>query len=87
MPAETVVRISHLRDHLGMACRHVARTDEPVVVRRYKREDVAIVPLWEWRFFKRIEAAIRDGRLPWNDALEKLSESGDDPLDVVPPAR
>lgn len=84
---EHVMNITNLRDGLGMVCQHVARTDEPVIVRRYKRQDVAIVPLWEWRFFKCIETAIRDGRLPWNDALEKLSESGDDPLDVVPPAR
>ena len=27
-------------------------------MQRYKEQDVAIVPLWEWRFLKRIEAAI-----------------------------
>jgi hypothetical protein len=69
--------ITNLRDRLGIVCQHVARTDEPVVVRRYKREDVAIAPLWDWRFFKRLEAAIRDGRLKWNDAL----------ADIMNPAR
>jgi hypothetical protein len=72
MATEHQMSITHLRDGLGIACQHVANTDEPIIVRRYKREDVAIVPLWEWRFFKRIEAAIRDGRLPWNDALAEL---------------
>lgn len=69
---EHVMNVTNLRDGLGMVCLHVARTDEPVIVRRYKRQHVAIVPLWEWRFFKRLEAAIRDGHLPWNDALADI---------------
>jgi len=71
---EHIVLITHLRDTLGIACQHVANTDEPIVVQRYKRRDVAIVPLWEWRFFKRLEAAIRDGRLPWAEALAEIME-------------
>jgi hypothetical protein len=74
---EHVMNITNLRDGLGMVCQHVARTDEPVIVRRYKREDVAIVLLWEWRFFKRIEAAIRDGGVACDAVLENLAESGD----------
>lgn len=67
-----VVQITHLRDTLGIACQKVAETDEPIVVQRYTKKDVAIVPLWEWRFLKRIEAAIRDGRLPWTEALAEI---------------
>lgn len=63
--AEHVINITHLRDCLGIACQHVANTDEPVIVRRYKATDVAIVPLWEWRFLKQVEADIRAGRCPW----------------------
>lgn len=74
---EHVMNIAHLRDCLGIVCQHVARTDEPVIVRRYKATDVAIVPLWEWRFFKRLEAAIRDGRVACDAVLENLAESGD----------
>ncbi len=65
---EHVINITNVRDGLGIICQHVARTDEPVIVRRYKREDVAIVPLWEWRFLKQVEAAIRAGQRPWEDA-------------------
>jgi hypothetical protein len=64
---EHVLRISHLRDTLGIACQHVARTDEPVIVQRYNRQDVALVPLWEWRFLKQIEAKLRAGERPWED--------------------
>lgn len=33
------------------------RTNEPVIVKRYNRSDVTLVPLWEWRWLKQIEAA------------------------------
>jgi len=75
MPTEYEISITNLRDGLGIACQHVANTDEPVIVRRYRRADVAIVPLWEWRFLKKIDAAIRDGRLPWIEALRDIVES------------
>jgi len=75
--SDHVVQITHLRDTLGIACQHVANTDEPIVVQRYSRQDVMIVPLWEWRFFKRMEAAIRDGQLPWTEALAEIMEEGD----------
>jgi hypothetical protein len=40
----------------------VAESGEPTVVKRYRKGIVAIVPLWEWRFFKELEADIRAGR-------------------------
>jgi prevent-host-death family protein len=61
-PTEHEMPVSHLRDGLGMVCQHVARTDEPVVITRYGKADVVLVPLWEWRFFKQLEADIRAGR-------------------------
>lgn len=76
MHPDHIVQITHLRDSLGIACQHVANTDEPIIVQRYSRQDVVIVPLWEWRFFKRMEAAIRDGRLPWTEALAEIMEKG-----------
>ena len=39
------VTISHLRDFLGVAYLHVRRTNEPVIVQRYGKADVAAVPL------------------------------------------
>jgi hypothetical protein len=66
-PTDTVVSITHLRDCLGVAYQHVATTDQPIVVQRYKAQDVMLVPAWEWRFLKRIEADIRAGRCPWLD--------------------
>lgn len=37
MAEEHVIKITHLRDGLGIVCQHVARTNEPVIVERYKR--------------------------------------------------
>ena len=67
MGEERVMRITHLRDNLGWAYRLVVETDEPVVVQRYKAQDVMLVPAWEWRFLKQVEADIRAGRCPWED--------------------
>lgn len=72
---EHVMRITHLRDSLGWAYQSVANTDEPIVIQRYSKQDVVMVPLWEWQFLKRIEAAIRDGRLPWCEELAELADS------------
>ncbi len=88
-PTEHVMRITHLRDSLGWAYQCVANTDEPIVIQRYSRQDVVLVPLWEWRFLKQIEAAIRAGEIPWQDAematlaatvgpCGEFSESGDE---------
>lgn len=72
------VAITHLRDTLGIAVQHVASTDEPVIVRRYNRTDIVLVPLWEWRFLKRIEAAIRAGGIDVTGILREIEESGGD---------
>jgi len=64
---ERVILITHLRDCLGIAYSHVKNTDEPVIIQRYKDQDVAMVPLWEWRFLKAVKAKIRAGQCPWED--------------------
>lgn len=53
---EHEVAISVVRNTLGMAVRQVAHTGEPVIIRRYKRADVILVPLQEWRRLQRLEA-------------------------------
>lgn len=60
-----VVQVSHLRDHLGMAVLQVAETGEPIVVARYRRANVALVPLAEWLRLKEIAAHSR----PSEDAV------------------
>ncbi len=62
MQTENEMAVTHLRECLGFACQVVAESDEPVIVMRYRKGIVAIVPLWEWRFFKDLEADIRAGR-------------------------
>jgi hypothetical protein len=42
---EQEVAISVVRDVLGFTVRQVARTGDPVIIRRYKRADVILVPL------------------------------------------
>jgi hypothetical protein len=65
MEEERVMQITHLRDSLGWAYRLVVETQEPIVVQRYKTQDVVLVPTWEWRFLKSIEADIKAGKCPW----------------------
>ena len=77
MDDERVMQISHLRGSLGWAYRLVVETDEPVVVQRYKAQDVMLVPAWEWRFLKQIEADIRAGRCPWEKARKNRQEHPD----------
>ena len=67
--------ISHLRDFLGMAFMNVVHTSEPVIVTRYGKAEVALVPLWEWRWLKRIEAAIQNGEIDAADFLAELNET------------
>lgn len=57
MPTEHIVKITDLRDSLGIAYLHVARTGEPVIVERYRKQQVILVPLWEWRMLKEMEEA------------------------------
>ncbi|MEQ8789525.1 MAG: type II toxin-antitoxin system Phd/YefM family antitoxin [Pirellulaceae bacterium] len=64
---DRVIPISELRDSLSLAYHHVKNTDEPIVVQRYTRQEVVLVPLWEWRFLKEIEARIRAGEKPWEE--------------------
>ena len=63
-PQETVIGITHLRECLGIAYQHVANNDEAVVVQRYGRKDVVLVPAWQWAFFQELEAGIKAGRCP-----------------------
>ena len=64
MEAERMMKISHLRDSLGWAYREVTQTNIPIVVQRYGRKDVVLVPAWEWEFFKQLEAGIKAGCCP-----------------------
>ena len=73
MPFERVLPISQLRDSLGFAYKLVVETDEPIIVQRYSRRDVALVPLWQWRFLKRLEQAIVKG-----ESLAEVFGEGED---------
>jgi hypothetical protein len=75
MPTEHEMAVTHLRECLGYACQMVAESDEPVVVTRYRKGIVAVVPLWEWRFFKELEADIRAGRKRLVMVVEDSAES------------
>ena len=78
-----VIPISHLRDCLGWAYLTVAQTGEPIIIQRYNAQDVVLVPRWEWDFLKEMEAAIRAGVCPWEEA----ADSGPPSLDVPPRLR
>jgi hypothetical protein len=67
MAEQQVLRITHLRDCLGWAYHQVALTGEPIIVQRYSRQDAVIVPLWEWRLLKKLEADIKAGQCPWEE--------------------
>lgn len=73
---EHEVAISHLRDVLGVAYQHVARTHEPVIISRYNRSDVALVSLWEWDWLKQIEAGIQNGEIDASGYLQNLEKMG-----------
>lgn len=55
------IPITHLRDSLGFFYQHVAETDRPLVIQRYREQSVVMVPLWEWRWLKQLEAKVRAG--------------------------
>ncbi|RLS52891.1 MAG: hypothetical protein DWH91_15605 [Planctomycetota bacterium] len=59
-PDELEVGVTELRDSLGFTVRHVAKSGVPVVVRRYRRAEVVLVPLPEWRRLKQLEAELCD---------------------------
>ena len=79
---EHEVAISHLRDCLGVVYLHVARTNEPAIIARYGIPEVVMVPLWEWRWLKAIEAAIQAGEIDASGYLRNLDESGGTWLDA-----
>jgi hypothetical protein len=56
------VPITHVRDSIGFFYQHIAETDRPVVIRRYRETAVVMVPLWEWRWLKQLEANVRAGK-------------------------
>jgi hypothetical protein len=43
-----------VRDSSGVFYQHVADTDRPIVIRRYRDQSVVMFPLWEWRWFKQL---------------------------------
>lgn len=75
MATEHEMAVTHFRECLGFACQMVAESDEPVVVTRYRKGIVAIVPLWEWQFFKEMGADIRAGRRRLIEVAEESAES------------
>lgn len=52
---ELTAQITDLRNNLGFTVREVARSGNPVIVRRYDREEVILVPLAEWRRLQDLE--------------------------------
>ena len=52
---EFTTQVSDLRNNLGFTVREVARSGNPVMVRRYDREEVILVPLAEWRRLQELE--------------------------------
>lgn len=79
----SVVAISHLRDCLGVAYLHVANSGEPVIVQRYGKADVTLVPLWEWQWLKQLEDAIRDGRIDASEFFASLGDSEIEPRETL----
>jgi len=75
---ENVLRISHLREVLGYACKQVALTGEPIIVQRYNRQEVILVPLADWRYYQQMEAELRNGETPPNDVLAELADEEND---------
>lgn len=74
---DKVLLISHLREVLGYACQQVALTGEPIVIQRYKRQEVVIVPLADWRRYQEMEAELRQAGGagdPPEDLLEILPD-------------
>ena len=55
-PGEREVGVTALRDSLAFTVRHVAEYRSPAVVRRYRRAEVILVPLAEWRRLKQLES-------------------------------
>ncbi len=52
---EFQVGITELRDSLGFTVQEVARSGTPVAIRRFRKTEVILVPLAEWRRLKQLE--------------------------------
>lgn len=78
----SVVAISHLRDCLGVAYLHVANSGETLIVQRDGKADVVLVPLWEWRWLKQLEDAIRDGRIDASGFFASLGDQKAEPRET-----
>ena len=52
---EFQVGITELRDSLGFTVQEVARSGTPVAIRRYRKTEVILAPLAEWRRLKQLE--------------------------------
>jgi PHD/YefM family antitoxin component YafN of YafNO toxin-antitoxin module len=50
------MQISHVRAILADICRQVAATGRPLAIRRYRKAEVVVVPIWEWQRLKALEA-------------------------------
>ncbi len=70
------VGVTELRDSLGFTVQEVARSGNPAIVHRYGQAHAALVPLWELRFLKALEEAVRTGEIDAPNFLAELSESG-----------
>ena len=64
------MQISHVRAILADVCRQVAASGRPLAIRRYRRAEVVVVPIWEWQRLKALEAEVMatnekdPGRMP-----------------------
>jgi hypothetical protein len=52
------MQISHVRAILADVCRQVAASGRPLAIRRYRRAEVVVVPISEWRRLKALEAEV-----------------------------
>ena len=57
---EFQVGIAELRDYLGFAVQEVARSGTPLAIRRYRKTEVILVPLAEWRRLQQLERELAD---------------------------
>ncbi len=57
---EFQVGISELRGSLSFAVREVARSGTPLAIRRYRKTEVILVPLAEWRRLQQLERELAD---------------------------
>ncbi len=51
-------------------------TLNPAIIHRYGQAHAALVPLWEWRFLKGLEEAVRSGEIDAPNFLARCSAGG-----------